>query len=402
VSGGRPLKEERVRILALSGSRRDASWSSALPRAARDLAPRGSVVDIHEGHKAWPLFDPDREADPPVPVLALRALVGDADALLIASPEYAHGVTGTIKNTLDWLVSHPDFAGKPVAVFNPSLRAGHADAALKETLRTMAADLVDAASVRVPVIGAPIALDAIAATPTFRGPIESALDTLAAHVRARRVSEGCLPSYYALHLHRSRYTTACLLALSPIGWQTILESPPWGRRGHARGLFFCLLPCNVHERQDDPMKAALAFLPLAMPQAARVLQQFRKDAGWTGTTDAAMAEALQPGSHVQWVPVRAGQKTVALARMELAPPQFCFVSDLIVLSGWRGRGVGEWIMRRIEQACLAHGIPRVVLQALAPSRGFYEKLHFVDDPLATGFLKKELNPLQRRVGVALR
>lgn len=150
------------------------------------------------------------------------------------------------------------------------------------------------------------------------------------------------------------------------------------------------------------MKAALAFLPLATPQAARVLQAFRKDAGWTGNTDAALADALRPGSRVQWVSVRAGQKTVALARMELAPPQFCFVSDLIVLSGWRGRGVGEWFMRRIEGHCLEQGIARVVLQALAPSRGFYEKLDFVDDPLAAGFLKKELNPLQRRVGVPLR
>lgn len=178
------MKGARVRILALSGSQRDASWSSALLRAARDLAPRGSVVDIHEGHKAWPLFDPDREGDPPGPVLALRALVGDADALLIASPEYAHGVTGTIKNTLDWLVSHPGFAGKPVAVFNPSLRAEHADAALKETLRTMGADLVEAASVRIPVIGAAIAPDAIAATPAFRAAIDGALGALTAHVRA--------------------------------------------------------------------------------------------------------------------------------------------------------------------------------------------------------------------------
>lgn len=150
------------------------------------------------------------------------------------------------------------------------------------------------------------------------------------------------------------------------------------------------------------MKAALAFVLLATPQAARVLQHFRKDAGWDGATDAALADGFQPGSRVQWVSVRAGQKTVALARMELAPPQFCFVSDLVVLNGWRGRGVGEWFMRQIEQACLERGIPRMVLQALAPSRGFYEKLHFVDDPLAAGFLKKELNPLQRRVRVPLR
>jgi NAD(P)H-dependent FMN reductase len=170
-------------ILALSGSQRTASWSTALLAATRALAPADVDVVVHEGHKAWPMFDPDLESDPPANVLALRALITHADAVLIASPEYAHGVTGTIKNTLDWLVSHPGFAGKPVAVFNPSLRAKHADAALKETLRTMAADLIPAACVRVPVIGAGIEQHEIAGTADFRALIDAALRGIVDHVR---------------------------------------------------------------------------------------------------------------------------------------------------------------------------------------------------------------------------
>ena len=150
------------------------------------------------------------------------------------------------------------------------------------------------------------------------------------------------------------------------------------------------------------MKAALAFAPLAPPQAAKALEVFRKDAGWSGDTGEALAGALQPGSRVQWVGARAGQKLVALARLELAPPRFCLVSDLMVLSGYRGRGIGEWFMRQIEAYCVAEQIPRVLLQATEPSRGFYAKLQFVDDPLAAGFLKKELQPLRRRVGAPLR
>lgn len=173
----------RLTILALSGSQRAASWSTALLAAARDLAPPGVDVQIHEGHKAWPLFNPDLESAPPIAVVSLRDLITAADAVLIASPEYAHGVTGTIKNTLDWLVGHPGFAGKPVAVFNPSLRAGHADAALRETLRTMAADLIPDACIRVPVIGAPIERDGIAASDAFRTAIEAALRAIVEHVR---------------------------------------------------------------------------------------------------------------------------------------------------------------------------------------------------------------------------
>ncbi|MBK4735227.1 NAD(P)H-dependent oxidoreductase [Noviherbaspirillum sp. DKR-6] len=75
----------------------------------------------------------------------LRDLLSSADAILIASPEYAHGINGTMKNTLDWLLSHPGFAYKPVSVFNPSYQCHHAHKALKETLRTMAADLIPGA-----------------------------------------------------------------------------------------------------------------------------------------------------------------------------------------------------------------------------------------------------------------
>ena len=116
----------------------------------------------------------------------LRDLITTADAVLIASPEYAHGVTGTIKNTLDWLVSHPGFADKPVAVFNPSYQSQHADEALKETLRTMAADLVHGACVRIPVIGSGIEQGAIGQQPAYRAAITAALDSIVEHVQRRQ------------------------------------------------------------------------------------------------------------------------------------------------------------------------------------------------------------------------
>lgn len=119
-------------------------------------------------------------------MLALREELGAADALLIASPEYAHGVSGTIKNTLDWLVSFPPFAGKPVAVFNPAYQSHHADEALKETLRIMSADLVPDACIRIPVIGSGIDQNAIARQPEFHAALTGALRALAGHVTLAR------------------------------------------------------------------------------------------------------------------------------------------------------------------------------------------------------------------------
>ena len=170
-----------LHILALCGSQRARSMTGGLLRACRDLAPPGVAISLFEQHKDFPLFNPER-TDVPPGVRALQEAITAADALLIASPEYAHGVTATIKNTLDWVVNHAPFAGKPVAVLNPSYQSFHADEALKETLRTMSADLVLDACLRIPVIGSRVDPDRIASEPRFAAPIAAALRALVAHV----------------------------------------------------------------------------------------------------------------------------------------------------------------------------------------------------------------------------
>ncbi|MGO4478260.1 NADPH-dependent FMN reductase [Massilia sp. 2TAF26] len=174
-----------MKLLALCGSQRTASMSGGLLRACRRLAPDSIEVLLFEEHKQFPLFNPELAELPPG-VHALHAAVDAADAILIASPEYAHGVTGTIKNTLDWLVGHPGFAGKPVAVLNPSWQSHHADESIKETLRMMSAELIDDACVRIPVIGAGVAPDAIAASERFAPAIEAVLRAVAQHLARPR------------------------------------------------------------------------------------------------------------------------------------------------------------------------------------------------------------------------
>jgi GNAT superfamily N-acetyltransferase len=144
------------------------------------------------------------------------------------------------------------------------------------------------------------------------------------------------------------------------------------------------------------MHASLTLHLLAALPSPKLLREFRKDAGWDKDTDA-MRGGLMPGSEVKWATVQSGQKTVGIARLELARPQFCYVSELMILKAWRGRGIGEWFMKQIELHCFETDIPRVLLQPKNDARAFYEKLDFVADPMVAGFMKKDIAPQRRRM-----
>lgn len=171
-----------MRVLAISGSLRAASVNSALLRATARLAPVGVQVSLLGGVGALPLFNPDLESQVPAAVAQLRDQVAAADALIIASPEYAHGVTGVIKNTLDWLVSFEPFAFKPVALFSASPRSQFADPALRETLLTMSAALIEAACFRHQLVGARMSEDEMVRPGAVSAGITAALGALVAAI----------------------------------------------------------------------------------------------------------------------------------------------------------------------------------------------------------------------------
>ena len=93
-----------MRILAISGSLRRDSYNRGLLRAAAELLPAGVELEIWEGLKAVPPYDQDDDtAEAPAAVAELRAAVGAADAVLIATPEYNASIPGVLKNALDWV-----------------------------------------------------------------------------------------------------------------------------------------------------------------------------------------------------------------------------------------------------------------------------------------------------------
>src|SRR5262249_3208682 len=119
---------------------------------------------IYEHVGQLPPFNPDLDTDrPPTPVSAFRAALQSADAVLLSSPEYAHGVPGVLKNALDWIVGSGELVDKPIALVNASTRATHAWASLRETLTVMSARVVDDASLTIPLDGRKLHARGIAA-----------------------------------------------------------------------------------------------------------------------------------------------------------------------------------------------------------------------------------------------
>lgn len=140
-----------IKLLALSGSLRQASYNTAVLEALATLAPANVHIELGDVG-SLPLFNPDRENENIPAVIQLKSALKESSGLIIASPEYAHGISGSMKNALDWLVSGDEFPYKPIMLINTSLRASHAQAALTEVLTTMSGNIIEQAYVSIPIL----------------------------------------------------------------------------------------------------------------------------------------------------------------------------------------------------------------------------------------------------------
>ena len=172
-------KSQTIRILAISGSLRKISSNTALLQAAIALSPANIEIKLYSGLGDLPHFNPDLEPTEPPSVADLRAQLKWSDGLVISSPEYAHGVPGVLKNALDWLVSGEEFVDKPIALFNASPRAIHAQASLTEIVTTMAGRIVPEASTTVSLLGKNLDATGIVADPEIAGELQAAMTSFA-------------------------------------------------------------------------------------------------------------------------------------------------------------------------------------------------------------------------------
>jgi chromate reductase len=138
----------KLHLLGISGSLRRGSYNTAI------LVSIAEAVQANATFEVFPLNDIppyDQDLDTvvaPSRVAALRAAVAVADGLVIASPEYNAGISGVLKNALDW-ISRPygksTLTGKPVLTItsSPASTGGaRAQAQLNETLTAIAAQIV--------------------------------------------------------------------------------------------------------------------------------------------------------------------------------------------------------------------------------------------------------------------
>ncbi|HTC86494.1 MAG TPA: NADPH-dependent FMN reductase [Candidatus Acidoferrum sp.] len=114
---------DQINVVGFAGSLRRASYNRGLIRAAAASAPTGISIQVLELADI-PLFNQDVEdRGDPVSVAAFKAALAGADALLVATPEYNHGIPGVLKNAIDW-ASRPKVTSplhdKPVAVLGAS------------------------------------------------------------------------------------------------------------------------------------------------------------------------------------------------------------------------------------------------------------------------------------------
>jgi chromate reductase len=111
------------KVVAFAGSLREKSYNRALIRAAGELVPEGLEIEpIEIGDLPFYNADVEARGDPPA-VARFKAVIGSADGLLIATPEYNDGVPAVLANAIDWasrLPGRSPIAGKPVAIIGAS------------------------------------------------------------------------------------------------------------------------------------------------------------------------------------------------------------------------------------------------------------------------------------------
>ena len=114
---------DRIRILGFAGSLRKGSYNKAILRAAKELAPEDTEIEIFD-LEGIPPYNQDLDDDLPAKVKEFKKKIREADAILIAAPEYNYSVSGVLKNAIDWASRPPgnnSLDDKPVGIMSASI-----------------------------------------------------------------------------------------------------------------------------------------------------------------------------------------------------------------------------------------------------------------------------------------
>lgn len=111
-----------IKILGISGSGSKRSYHKSLLGAAREHVPGNATLETYDV-SSFPLFNKDLESDMPTAVREFKKRIREADAILIATPEYNFSISAVLKNALEWGNRSADdnsWEGKPAAIMSAS------------------------------------------------------------------------------------------------------------------------------------------------------------------------------------------------------------------------------------------------------------------------------------------
>ena len=178
------------KILAISGSTRKDSTNRYLIKAIAEIMKERFIIVPYEKISQIPHFNPDRIDDGGCEVNDFRKLIRQSDAILICTPEYAHGVPGSLKNAIDWTVGTSDFSGKIVMLITASSDGKFGHFSLLETLRVIEAIVPPDIQLQIPFAKTRIHQDGIITDSQTMADVKVALNKL-----YNMLSEGYAKNY---------------------------------------------------------------------------------------------------------------------------------------------------------------------------------------------------------------
>ena len=138
------MGQSRKKVLAISGSTRENSTNHRLINAISELSKEIFDIKLYNRIASLPHFNPDKNKENVgKEITDFRQQLKAADGVIICTPEYAHGVPGTLKNAIDWTVGTSDFSHKPTLLITASTDGKYGHHALLETLRVIEAENID-------------------------------------------------------------------------------------------------------------------------------------------------------------------------------------------------------------------------------------------------------------------
>ena len=166
------------KILAISGSTRKNSTNRLLINAIAEIMEGYFTILPYEGISLLPHFNPDQSSDAGFEVNDFRKQIRKSDAIMICTPEYAHGVPGSLKNAIDWTVGTSDFSGKIVMLITASSDGKFGHSSMLEILKVIEAVVPPEIQLLIPFAKTKIHQNGVITDSRTKADVKAALNTL--------------------------------------------------------------------------------------------------------------------------------------------------------------------------------------------------------------------------------